>query len=228
MSRGWPALLHPQLKKGSLLQRWVTDLGCAESRSPRGRNFAHSWITVAIMGEFVTQGENGGREGMWGMHSQQHPLLLCSHSEGTPSASVAFYSLPCGRRDPLSRRGLEVHPSEGCVSPRSRTELQGGGTQAEGHFHVTRGMWHLVRAAEGWVGLSCGRRLQGELSFLCWDGAQGPGGSQAESEQELQDFTHTKLKRPLFPFSFPSPSESFSCSFTVATSCKLEVMGGIF
>lgn len=93
--------------------------------------------------------------------------------------------------------------------------------QAKGHFLVTRRMWHLVKAAEGRVGPCCGRRLQRELSFLRWDGAQGPGGSQG-----LQDFTHTKLKLPLAPFSFSSFSESFSCSFTATTSCKLEATGG--
>lgn len=39
------------------------DLGSAESHSPRWRNFAHSWIMAAIMGEFITRGENGGNVG---------------------------------------------------------------------------------------------------------------------------------------------------------------------
>lgn len=86
----------------------------------------------------------------------------------------------------------------------------------------------MIKAAEGRVGLCCGRRLQGELSFLRWDGAQGPAGSQAKPEQGLEDFTHTKLKLFLSPFFFSSFSESFSCSFTVTTSCKVEAVGGIF
>lgn len=67
------------------------------------------------------------------MHSQQHPLL-CSHSEGTPSASVAFPSL--GLLGPAFLAGCGDAPLRGlCFS-----QEQGRAVQAKGHFRVTGGM----------------------------------------------------------------------------------------
>lgn len=110
---GSPHLLHPQLKKSSLLQRLVRNLsGCPGLRrvtqpaAARQRNFAHPWITAEITGEFITQGEIRGNVGECAADNILSCVSTAQPFKGTPCANVAFRRPPWGRSGPSLLAGF--------------------------------------------------------------------------------------------------------------------------